>query len=333
FTNDDKAKDSDTQIQLKQMLEDLENTLELKVTAVLTLKEDASGSIFKDGFMYTPALAEDYRQNCINSEIVSYVKSHYTSLTEELSKYYVLNINEIGTFSAMVEGLSADAFTFKSLGTMKFALKSYFNIDVTNEELMDIYLQVYGASNVPTTVQFYAKSFEGKDAVVDMIAKWNAKEGVYEINYTDSSSMLTNMLGDIVNIVSYVLIAFAAISLVVSSIMISIITYTSVIERTKEIGVLRSVGASKRDVSRVFNAETIIIGLLAGLIGVGVSWLLTLPIGLILKSLTGVAGLVVLQPLPAVLLVVVSTVLTFVAGLVPASIAAKKDPVLALRTE
>jgi len=115
--------------------------------------------------------------------------------------------------------------------------------------------------------------------------------------------------------------------------MISIITYTSVIERTKEIGVLRSVGASKRDVSRVFNAETTIIGFLAGVFGVGIAYLLTIPIGLLLKALTGVAGLATLNPIPAVVLIVISVVLTFVAGLVPASIASKKDPVLALRSE
>ncbi|MCQ2556008.1 MAG: ABC transporter permease, partial [Clostridia bacterium] len=324
------------QAQMAGMVADTEHTLKLKVTAVLTLKDDASGSIFNDGFMYTPALAEDYRNNCKNSNVVNLVKTNYSSSAAgdiPFAKPFTLRIAEIGTFSTILGGIDPGFFTYETPNSMIAALHDYFNIDVTYEQVMDIYMQVYGASDVPTTVQFYANSFEGKDAVVDMIKKWNAKPGVYSINYTDSSSMLTNMLGNIVNIISYVLIAFAAISLVVSSIMISIITYTSVIERTKEIGVLRSVGASKRDVSRVFNAETIIIGLLAGLIGVGVSWLLTLPIGLILKSLTGVAGLVVLQPLPAVLLVVVSTVLTFVAGLVPASIAAKKDPVLALRTE
>lgn len=133
--------------------------------------------------------------------------------------------------------------------------------------------------------------------------------------------------------ISYVLIAFAAISLVVSSIMISIITYTSVIERTKEIGVLRSVGASKNDVSNVFNAETIIIGLMSGLIGVIVSALLTIPISLILKALTGISGLATLEFLPSLILVVVSVLLTFIAGLVPARIASKKDPVIALRSE
>ena len=145
--------------------------------------------------------------------------------------------------------------------------------------------------------------------------------------------MLTNMLGNIVNIISYVLVAFAGISLVVSSIMIAIITYTSVIERTKEIGVLRSVGASKRDVSRVFNAETIIIGLMAGVIGVAISGLLSIVLSVVLKALTGVAGLVQMQVLTSLILIAISVLLTFIAGLIPAKIASKKDPVLALRTE
>ena len=166
-----------------------------------------------------------------------------------------------------------------------------------------------------------------------MLYAWNSREYVYSIIYTDSSALLTNILGTLVDTISYVLIAFAAISLVVSSIMIGIITYTSVIERTKEIGVLRSVGASKGDVSNVFNAETIIIGLMSGLIGVIVSAILTVPISLILRALTGISGLATLTFWPCFILVVVSVLLTFIAGLVPARIAAKKDPVAALRSE
>ena len=141
------------------------------------------------------------------------------------------------------------------------------------------------------------------------------------------------MLGSIVDIVSYVLIAFAGISLVVSSIMIGIITYTSVVERTKEIGVLRSVGASKKDVKRVFTAETIIIGFMAGVIGIVISLILTIPISAALKLATGIGGLAVLNFAPSIVLILISTFLTFIAGLIPSRIASKKDPVLALRTE
>ena len=146
--------------------------------------------------------------------------------------------------------------------------------------------------------------------------------------------MMFGMLNTMVDAVSYVLIAFTSISLIVSSVMIGIITYISVVERTKEIGVLRSLGASKFDIANVFNAETFLIGLFAGLIGIGVTYLLSIPLNLILGSLIAdVGALVILKPLHALLLVVISFVLTLIAGLIPANIASKKDPVVALRTE
>ena len=137
----------------------------------------------------------------------------------------------------------------------------------------------------------------------------------------------------IINAISYILIAFVSISLIVSSIMIGIITYISVLERTKEIGILRAMGASKKDISRVFNAETLIVGFTAGAIGIGVTLLLLIPINAIIKALTDIGGLAALPYQGAVILVVISMLLTFVAGLIPSKIAAKKDPVTALRTE
>lgn len=323
----------------QQDLENLyndENTIELTITCVLQLKDDAAGSIFSDGIMYTQDLVEFYRDDCKSSNVVQTLKTKYLDSEgylingdEPFVNRYTVRISELQQYLNMDNGM----FSYNTPNEMKVALNSYFQINLTDEELIDLYLQVYGASDVPTGIYFYASNFDSKDDIIAMIDSWNAREGVYTITYTDSSELLTNILGNLVNIISYVLIAFAAISLVVSSIMIAIITYTSVIERTKEIGVLRSIGASKRDVSRVFNAETTIIGLAAGLIGVIVAGLLTIPIGLILESLTGIGGLAVLEPLSALILVVVSVVLTFVAGLVPAHIASKKDPVLALRSE
>ena len=322
----------------QQDLENLyndENTVELTITCVLQLKDDAAGSIFSDGIMYSQDLVEFYRDDCKSSNVVQTLKTKYLDEgylingDEPFVNRYTVRISELQQYLNMDNGM----FSYNTPNEMKVALNSYFQINLTDEELIDLYLQVYGASDVPTGIYFYASNFDSKDDIIAMIDSWNAREGVYTITYTDSSELLTNILGNLVNIISYVLIAFAAISLVVSSIMIAIITYTSVIERTKEIGVLRSIGASKRDVSRVFNAETTIIGLAAGLIGVIVAGLLTIPIGLILESLTGIGGLAVLEPLSALILVVISVVLTFVAGLVPAHIASKKDPVLALRSE
>ncbi|OTO19152.1 hypothetical protein A5875_000482 [Enterococcus sp. 3H8_DIV0648] len=145
--------------------------------------------------------------------------------------------------------------------------------------------------------------------------------------------MLTDLTGTLVNTISYVLIGFAAISLLVSTIMIGIITYVSVIERTKEIGILRSVGARKKDISRVFNAETLIIGFTAGTLGVVLTYLLSIPINAIVFNLTGITGIAALNPLSAVLLIGGSMVLTLIAGSIPSKMAAKKDPVIALRTE
>ncbi len=190
----------------------------------------------------------------------------------------------------------------------------------------------------PETISIYASSFEAKDEIIRIIGEYNDKasaEGREEdvIHYTDYVGLLMSSITNIVDIVSYVLIAFVSVSLVVSSIMIGIITYISVLERTKEIGILRSIGASKKDVSRVFNAETLIVGFAAGAIGIIVTILLNIPISLIVESLTDVPGIAALPALGGVILVLISMFLTFIAGLIPSRLAAKKDPVEALRTE
>ncbi len=206
--------------------------------------------------------------------------------------------------------------------------------DSTYEDNMD--LLGYVDLESPATINIYAATFAEKDQIADKIAEYNASRdnSEDEINYTDYVALLMSSVTDIISGISYLLIAFVSISLVVSSIMIGIITYISVLERTKEIGILRAVGASKRDVSRVFNAETLIVGLGAGLIGIGVTLLLIIPINAILLHFTGIAGLKAALPVQgAVVLVVISALLTIVAGLIPSRVAAKKDPVVALRTE
>ena len=187
----------------------------------------------------------------------------------------------------------------------------------------------------PWTMEIYADSFENKDNISSLISKYN--ETVTEddkINYTDYVALLMSSITTIIDAISYVLIAFVTISLVVSSIMIGIITYISVLERTKEIGILRSVGASKKDISRVFNAETLIVGFAAGVIGILLTLGLDFIVNIILHSLTGIETLnASLPPISAAILVAISMFLTFIAGLIPSKIAAKKDPVTALRTE
>ena len=186
----------------------------------------------------------------------------------------------------------------------------------------------------PSAIKIYVNSFESKESVVDFISNYNenAEQGD-EISYTDMVGILMGTVSTIITSITYVLIAFVSVSLVVSSIMIGIITYISVIERTKEIGVLRSVGASKRDVKRVFTAESFIIGLSSGVFGILVAALLNIPINLILKAFTGLSNIAVLPIVGAIILVLISVALTFIAGLLPANVAAKKDPVKALRTE
>ena len=186
----------------------------------------------------------------------------------------------------------------------------------------------------PSSILIYPKDFESKDTLSRKIREYNAVAGEEKaIHYTDLMELLMSSVTTIVNAVSYVLIAFVAISLVVSSIMIGIITYISVLERTKEIGILRSVGASRRDVARVFNAETLIVGFAAGVIGIGVTLILVVIANIILKSVTGIPGLAILPPAAAVILVAISMILTLIAGIIPSQVAARKDPVVALRTE
>ena len=186
----------------------------------------------------------------------------------------------------------------------------------------------------PSSISIYPTDFEAKERIVDIIAEYNRNhDEAHQISYTDMVGMLMSSVTDIINAISYILIAFVAISLIVSSIMIGIITYISVLERTKEIGILRSIGASKRDISRVFNAETIIIGLFSGVIGIGVTLLLLIPINIIIENITNIAGLAVLPPVGAAALIVISVILTLIAGILPSRVAAKKDPVIALRTE
>ena len=187
----------------------------------------------------------------------------------------------------------------------------------------------------PSAINIYASTFENKDNIADAISRYNEKASEEDqISYTDVVAILMSSITTIINVISYVLIAFVAISLVVSSIMIGIITYISVLERTKEIGILRAIGASRRDISRVFNAETFLVGLAAGLIGILVTILLNIPINIIVHDLTGIMSLnSVLPAAGGAFLVLVSVVLTFIAGLIPSGLAAKKDPVIALRTE
>ena len=190
----------------------------------------------------------------------------------------------------------------------------------------------------PSEINIYPKDFVDKEEIANAIEKYNEqKRGENKeedvINYTDVVGIMMDSVNTIVNVISYVLIAFVAISLIVSSIMIGIITYISVLERTKEIGILRSIGASKKDISRVFNAETFIIGIVAGAFGIGITLLVNIPINMVIESILGIPRIATLPVAGGIILVIISMLLTVIAGLIPAKMASKKDPVEALRTE
>ena len=199
---------------------------------------------------------------------------------------------------------------------------------ISEQQAQDILISI-GGSAVPIGINIYPKDFDGKQKVIDYLDGWTGEK----INYNDMSKFATDMMGSTVNIVSIALICFAAVSLLVSSVMIGVITYVSVVERTKEIGILRSLGARKTDILNVFNAETTIIGAVAGTIGVIVTYILSIPINLIIGAKSGITTLCSLSPWHALMLIAISTLLTIIAGLIPSYTASKRDAVVALRTE
>ncbi len=199
------------------------------------------------------------------------------------------------------------------------------------KEIMMGYL---GAEALPVAIYIYPKDFDTKDYITDYLDDYNKNKSEADtIQYTDTAKMISSLTGNIMDAITVVLVAFSSISLVVSSIMIGIITYISVLERTKEIGILRALGARKKDIKRVFNAETFIIGIFSGLLGIGIAYLLTIPTNVIIENLSGLANVAKLNPIHAIVLIIISMVLTIIGGAIPANMASKKDPVEALRTE
>ncbi len=215
-------------------------------------------------------------------------------------------------------------------------MEQYLTADTESESTYEDNLTLLGIADLdnPSSILLYPIDFNAKDSIEDVIADYNnSVDTEDQISYTDLVGLMMSSISTIINIISYVLIAFVAISLVVSSIMIGIITYISVLERTKEIGILRSIGASKKDISRVFNAETAIIGLVAGALGIALTLLIDIPIDIVIENIAGISNITNLPWVSALILVIISVVLTIISGLIPSGIASRKDPVEALRTE
>ncbi len=277
----------------KYMQELIDKSETIKVVGIIKPNEEAAINSTTGGIGYL-------------SELTSYIidKNNNSKVAKEQLNNKDLNIFTGGKFTGIE--------TYENNLTL---------LGVVNEE-------------EPFAINIYPKSFDAKEKVENIIKEYNEKQtDENKIQYTDYVGLLMNSVTTIVDIISYVLIAFVSISLVVSSIMIGIITYISVLERTKEIGILRSIGASKKDIARVFNAETFIIGLCAGLLGILITFLLTIPINIVLKSLVDISNLSKLPIGGSIILVIISVLLTVIGGLIPAKIASKKDPVVALRTE
>ena len=281
------------------------NTIDLKITCILRLKDQTTtGAMGAYPIGYTSALTEFVREQAKNSSVV---KAQYAELE-------YLNDND-------------DTTVCKNVLT---------GAELKSEQSVNDAIKKLGYAEVPTKIEFYASSFENKLKIKQYLAAYNDLATTAEedrVFVTDVVSAIVDVLKTFIDTITYILLALTAISLVVAAIMVAIITYVSVIERTKEIGILRSIGARRIDVMSVFNAETIIIGLFSGFIGIVFAIILQFPLNAILYSYTGISSLVVLSPVHAILLVAVSVVVTLLSGMIPSFMASKKDPVKALRSE
>jgi len=326
----------------------LQNAVDINVVGIIKPREDAVNDQTSGLVGYTKELTETLINKVNESEIVKQQKdnpeinvftglkfeNNYDELTYEQLMGYIasLPVDEQQQYNAFIGQMSSQGMTNEQItDRFKEILKSQ-NSSATYESNLSL-MGVADLDN-PTAINIYPKDFEAKDSISQLISDYNdCVEENMKISYTDYIGLLMSSVTTIINAISYILIAFVSISLIVSSIMIGIITYISVLERTKEIGILRAMGASKRDISRVFNAETLIVGFAAGALGIGVTLLMLIPINAIIKALTDIGGLAVLPTVGAIVLVIISMLLTFISGLIPSKIAAKKDPVTSLRTE
>ena len=295
--------------------------LNLQISGILRLKDGLSYGCLSSGLNLTENTVKAYIAGNIGSQIVQWMHSDAAKYSIGSTVIYLMPV--------VTENLSS-AYTLYELMP---------GVNVYIAQTPDAAIKLLGGSDSVSGLSIYARDFDSKESILAYLDQWNTdhddtdENRALQITYTDTVGLLMGMVQQILDIITYVLVAFTAISLVVSSVMIGIITYVSVVERVKEIGVLRSLGARKQDVRNLFNAETFIIGLGAGLIGIGLSYFISIFINIIIKSLAGISGIAALPFTTALIMVLVSVVLTLISGLIPAQSAAKKDPVIALRTE
>jgi len=322
---------------------------ELTVVGILRPAEGSNIGATSGAVGYTVELMEQLISRVNESEIVRAqladpLTDVFTGITFEEPEEVVVTMETLEAYIASLppeEGMmySANIQQMQAAGMPQEKILDMFAAAMQPETTDATYegnLTRLGVSDLakPSAIYIYPKDFEAKESLSAIIDNYNeTAEDADKLQYTDYIGLLLSSVTTVINAISYILIAFVAISLVVSSIMIGIITYISVLERTKEIGILRSIGASKRDISRVFNAETLTVGFVAGALGILITVILDVIASAILLAITDIAGLAKLPVAGAVILVLISMVLTYIAGLIPAKIAARKDPVVALRTE
>lgn len=327
---------------------------EMGVKLILQKKGSISYSCLEPGVYYTKAHTDRVIKDGNESAIVNYIKN-----LPEKQQYlpmlpYFFNYTSLTVQDGQITGTIKPSMSFiYDGGNIMDMMMSGLSDPAERAKMMRVTAQMLGGSDLPASISIYPKDFGAKNKVCDYLTEWNnmcSRGDTYSYNingveksvvlqedmkitYTDTVGMIINMVNTMIQMITIALVAFTALSLVVSTVMIGIITYVSVVERIKEIGILRAVGARKMDIKRLFNAETFIIGLVAGLFGILITYILSLIVNIIVSSIAGIWGIAALPWWQALIMVIISVGLTLISGLIPASAAAKKDPVVALRTE
>lgn len=336
---------------------DKDSGMQLKVVGILSPKENTSYGCMQSGIYYTEEFTNhvidanrnstfiDTLENLTADEISAKLSMNYGNQSV-FGIIYTYNYSYLDSDINVVDAMGYGVISYSSsTADMMSSMISTGQSGVTHTEQRDKLVRTLGGNDLANSIEIYPLSFDEKDLVTEYLEQWNSdgtitingveytKDQRNDITYTDTLELIISMINTMIDIVSYALIAFTSVSLVVSTVMIGIITFVSVVERIKEIGVIRSLGGRKKDVSHLFNAETFIIGLLAGLIGVGATYLISFIVNLILEPLIGYANIAALPVSNAIILVLLSIGLTLISGLIPAKSAANRDPVVALRTE
>jgi putative ABC transport system permease protein len=358
--------DDDGNVTYKLPVGDIDTTttkkVDLQVKIILQKKSDISYGCLDSGIYYTKSLTDYIREDSKESEIVKYIDTLATTNSDGKKcltalpysfEYSSYEKDEATGEYGYVTRTASSAFQNTS-GILDMLMVGLSGSSSVTSDLVKVTAEMLGGGDNPSAIYFYPVNFDYKNNITDYLDEWNAmceRGDTYnyvdingaaqvvtlaekdKITYTDNVGLIINMVNTMIQMITIALVAFTALSLVVSTVMIGIITYVSVVERVKEIGILRAVGARKRDIKRLFNAETFIIGLVAGLFGIAITYLLSLIVNVVVLILAGVWGIAALPWWEALVMIALSVVLTLISGLIPASAAAKKDPVVALRTE